>query len=258
MTQSIHPSAAQGFRHSAELYQQVRPSYPAEIAAWLQQYYQTQTEPHCMDLGAGTGKFLPTLQSLTPHILAIEPIDQMRAELQAQYPNINCQAGLSHALPCVSQSIDAVFCAQAFHWFANTESLDEMARVLKAQGDLFLIWNQRDLAVDWVNAIAKLIYPLEGNTPRYHSGQWQKVIQTYGGFTEKNQLMWRFDHVGTVEQVVSKRLMSTSFIAALSDLEQLNLKQQIEQIVQRYTGLNATDEIAFPYVTHLYHYQKTL
>ncbi len=35
MTQSLHPAAKQGFSASAELYQQVRPDYPAEISQWL-------------------------------------------------------------------------------------------------------------------------------------------------------------------------------------------------------------------------------
>lgn len=257
MTQSIHPSAAQGFSHSAALYQQVRPSYPAQLAQWLQGYFQTCPEPRCMDLGAGTGKFLPTLNALNAKIIAIEPVAQMRAQLMEQYPDIECLEGFSHALPCAEQSLDAVFCAQAFHWFANVESLDEIARVLKPHGDLFLIWNQRDVTVDWVNAIAELIYPMEGDTPRYHSGQWQKVMSAYTGFTQQHALTWRFEHVGDVEQVVSKRLMSTSFIAALEDAKKHQLKQRIEQIVQQYTGLSATDEIAFPYVTHLYHYQKS-
>ena len=62
---------------------------------------------------------------------------------------------------------------------------------------------------------------------------------------------------GTVEQVVSKRLLSTSFIAAMPTEQQQQLKTQFEQLVLEYTNKYAQDEIEFPYCTHLYVYQKS-
>ena len=56
-------------------------------------------------------------------------------------------------------------------------------------------------------------------------------------------------HRGTVEQVVSKRLLSTSFIAAMPAQQQQELKARFEQIVFDFTGLAAQDQIDFPYTT---------
>lgn len=56
---------------------------------------------------------------------------------------------------------------------------------------------------------------------------------------------------------MSKRLLSTSFIAAMSAHEQQQLKAEFEQIVLEYTGKHPQDEIAFPYVTYAYDF-KTL
>lgn len=39
---------------------------------------------------------------------------------------------------------DGVVVAQAFHWFATEEALDEMHRVLKPGGVLGMIWNIDD------------------------------------------------------------------------------------------------------------------
>ena len=63
---------------------------------------------------------------------------------------------------------------------------------------------------------------------------------------------------GTVENVVSKRLMSTSFIATMPQQEQAKLKQKFEQIVFEHTGKSAQDEIDFPYVTYAYHFHKLI
>jgi hypothetical protein len=59
-----------------------------------------------------------------------------------------------------------------------------------------------------------------------------------------------------VEQVVSKRLLSTSFIAAQSDDAQQQLKSQFEQIIREYTGKQPDEQIDFPYITHVYVFQK--
>ena len=61
---------------------------------------------------------------------------------------------------------------------------------------------------------------------------------------------------GTVENVVSKRLLSTSFIAAMPEQQQLTLKHKFEHIVLEYTGKHAQDEIDFPYVTYVYNFRK--
>ena len=56
--------------------------------------------------------------------------------------------------------------------------------------------------------------------------------------------------------MVSNRLLSTSFIAAMSQEKQLEMKQNFEKIVFDFTGKTAQDEIEFPYITYAYHFHK--
>jgi ubiquinone/menaquinone biosynthesis C-methylase UbiE len=256
MTQSIHPAAAHGFSQGAALYQQVRPDYPATLVPWLKQQLPDRPELKLLDLGTGTGKFLPTLLQLSSDILAVDPVAEMLQQLTTQFPNIQSVQGSSTQLPCANQQIDAIFCAQSFHWFAQDESLKELHRVLKPQGDLFLIWNQRDIRVNWVNALAESLLAYEGNTPRYHSGQWQQVMNASPLFENVATHQITYLHEGRVEDVVSRRLLSTSFIASMPAQQQQQLKHTFEEIVQRHTGLTAQNHIAFPYVTHVYHYRR--
>lgn len=256
MTQSLHPAAQKGFSSAAELYQQVRPGYPAEIVSWLQHQLQLDSNSQVIDLGSGTGKFLPYLQQITSHIIAIEPVQEMLAQLQHAYPEIQTLQASSEQLPVAANSVDAVICAQSFHWFANLETLQQIHQVLKPSGHLALIWNQRDINVDWVKALADLIEPFEGNTPRYHSGKWKNVFEQQSLFQLENVQTFQQQHVGTVENVVSKRLLSTSFIAALPEQEQQQLKILFEQMVFSYTGKYPQDEITFPYITYAYDFKK--
>ena len=154
------------------------------------------------------------------------------------------------------QSVDAVLCAQSFHWFANIETLNEIYQLLKIDGHLGLIWNQRDIEVNWVKALADILQPLEQDTPRYHSGDWKKVFEHQFLFRLESVKVYSQVQKGTVEQVVSQRLLSTSFIAAMTEKQQLELKQQFEQVVYEFTGKQPQDEIEFPYITYAYHFKK--
>src|SRR5690606_41224572 len=89
MTQSLHPAAKQGFSASAELYQQVRPDYPAEISQWLSEMLALPADAHLLDLGSGTGKFIPYLRPLNKHIIAIDPVPAMLAQLKQAHPDIH-------------------------------------------------------------------------------------------------------------------------------------------------------------------------
>jgi len=256
MTHSLHPAAQQGFSAAAELYQQVRPNYPVDIIHWLKQDLAINPQAKVIDLGSGTGKFLPYLKHVTPNIVAIEPVTEMLEQLKIVHPDVHTLQAKSDQIPLAPNSIDAVLCAQSFHWFANHETLHEIHRILKPQGHLGLIWNQRDESVSWVKALADLLVLLEGDTPRYQSGQWKKVFETQQLFQLETSKTFIQQQTGTVENVVSKRLLSTSFIAALPKNEQLKLKQQFEHIVFEHTAKQPQDEINFPYITYVYHFKK--
>ncbi len=256
MTQSLHPAAQQGFGSGASLYQQVRPSYPQEVDTFLQDQLKVLPNSHIVDLGSGTGKFLPHLLKLTTQLTAVEPIASMLTELRQLYPQVATVQARSEQLPLPAQCADLVSCAQSFHWFANLQSLKEIHRILKPQAHLLLIWNQRDISVNWVNALAEMILPFEGDTPRFHNQDWRQVFADTDLFQLCHEQQFHHRHVGTVEQVVSKRLLSTSFIAAMPAAQQQQLKTQFEQLVLEYTGLHAQDTIEFPYCTHVFIYQK--
>lgn len=256
MTQSLHPAAEKGFGVGASLYQNVRPDYPQAITAWLKDTLGLQTHDLLLDLGAGTGKFLPYLQAISQQIYAADPVEAMLMQLRLHHPDVQTLQAMSDQLPIANDTVRAIFCAQSFHWFATLDTLAELHRVLQSHGHLVLIWNQRDVSVDWVKALADEIFPLEGDTPRYHSGEWQKVFSQQDYFQQQDQTTFRQLHHGTVEQVVSKRLLSTSFIAALPEPAQQHLKQRFEHIVYDYTGKQAQDEIDFPYTTYVYVFKK--
>lgn len=128
------------FAEVAGAYERGRPTYPEEAVRWL-----LGDEPRdVVDLGAGTGKLTRVLTALGHRVTAVEPLDAMRAELQAAVPGVTAVSGNAERIPLEDASVDAVACAQSFHWFDHDLALPEIARVLRTPGRLALVWNTRD------------------------------------------------------------------------------------------------------------------
>jgi ubiquinone/menaquinone biosynthesis C-methylase UbiE len=71
--------------------------------------------------------------------VCVEPSGAMRAALSAALPQLEVRAGTSREIPLASEACEAVFVGQAFHWFADIESLTEIHRVLKPGGRLVCV-----------------------------------------------------------------------------------------------------------------------
>ena len=132
----IEPSRS--FDRAAIEYEQARPGYPAGALEVL----PLGPETVALDLGAGTGKLTRVLGERYRRVIAVEPLDGMRSILEAVVPRAETLAGTAEAIPLPDASVDAVFAAQAFHWFANDAAVAEIARVLRPGGILCPIWNE--------------------------------------------------------------------------------------------------------------------
>lgn len=136
-TATLANAASSGF-HDAGAYDAHRPSYPdAAVGAFLAKLRvlgaaaedgQKVAAPRIVEIGAGTGKFTELLSRQAVHaaavgappaqILAVEPHDQMRAQLVAKHlPHVTVAHGHGTDLSMVEDgTADAVIAAQAFHW----------------------------------------------------------------------------------------------------------------------------------------------
>ena len=95
----IHPTAQAGFSAAAEVYERARPGYPDEAVAWVAERLGIGPGRDVLDLAAGTGKLTRQLVPLGARIVAVEPIDAMRAELERAVPGVEALAGTAEAIP---------------------------------------------------------------------------------------------------------------------------------------------------------------
>ena len=141
------------FAEVAGAYERGRPGYPEDAVRWM-----VGDEPvDVVDLGAGTGKLTRALVALGHRVVAVEPLDEMRAELEAAIPGAHAVEGRAEAMPLPDGAADVVASAQAFHWFDHDDALPEIARVLRSEGRLALVWNSRDDRDPWMSRLSAII-----------------------------------------------------------------------------------------------------
>src|SRR5947207_12290 len=176
----IHHAAAAGYATKPDTYVKGRPDYPPQVEDWLRSDLALAKGKTAVDLGAGTGKFLPFIRRTEATIVAIEPVPAMLAKLVDLNPAVEAKLGSAEHIPLADASIDAVVCAQSFHWFASKGALVEIRRVLKPGGLLGLIWNVRDESVRWVAALTGIFDRYEGDAPRYRTQAWRRLFPADG------------------------------------------------------------------------------
>jgi SAM-dependent methyltransferase len=152
------------FGAAAELYDRVRPGYPPDAVGWM----LGPTARDVVDLGAGTGIFSRLVASLGHRVTAVEPDDEMRAQLPTS-DTIRVLEGSAEAIPLPDRSVGAVVAAQSFHWFDNHDARAEIGRVLEDGGVFAPIWNVRDETVAWVAELTGIIGSGSASDARVHA-----------------------------------------------------------------------------------------
>ncbi|HEV2126711.1 MAG TPA: class I SAM-dependent methyltransferase [Chloroflexota bacterium] len=253
MTTSIHSVAAHGYASAGTVYEQGRPSYPADAIACLVEVLGITAAIRVLDVGAGTGKLTQLLRPTAAQLVAVEPVAQMRNTFAQLLPDVWLAGGVAEALPLRDQSVDVIVAGTCFHWFDGPVALREIHRVLRPGGRLGLIWNARDLSVDWVRRLVDLVGTyMRGDPPRYEgSGAWRAPFETTTLFTPLEERHFPFAHEGD-KQMVLKRVRSTSFIGALPADERERALTQVEQLLDSHPDTQGRQTVSLPYVSDVY------
>jgi ubiquinone/menaquinone biosynthesis C-methylase UbiE len=136
------------FSNRVENYVKYRPTYPPEVLQLFKNEMNLQTASVIADIGAGTGISAKIYLENGNRVFAVELNAAMRdaaKEFLKEYPNLTLVDGTSENTTLGNDSVDFVVAAQAFHWFKQEETRAEFARILKDEGYVALIWNERQL-----------------------------------------------------------------------------------------------------------------
>ena len=138
------PPRARSFDGLAAEYERGRPEWPDAALDAMTRRLGLDRGSTVLDLAAGTGKLTRALAPRFAEVVAVEPLDGMRAVLERLVPGVRTVAGAAEDIPLDDASVDAVVVAEAIHWFDPVAAVAEMARVLRPGGGVAVLYNRRD------------------------------------------------------------------------------------------------------------------
>ena len=224
-------AAAEAYRDGADVYDEIRPEYPRFIG-------HLAPGKTAVDIGAGTGKLTLSL----PHdtVLACDPSPDMVRVLQAH--GINCWRATAEHLSLADASVDAAFCAQAWHWVDAKAACQELDRVVRADGSVVLVWNTIDVHADpWVLRLTRIMHSGDilrpDFTPEVHS-PWT--------ITEEHHEHW--NQTLRVEQLHTL-MHSRSYWLRATEKNRSRMTGNLNWYLFEHMGFQPGQKIEIPYRT---------
>jgi hypothetical protein len=117
------------------------------------------------------------------------------------------------------------------------------------------VWNVRDESVDWVAEISALTNPYQGDTPRHRSMEWRRPFDGRL-FTDLEETVLPYAHVGPPGEIIVDRILSVSFIARQPEAERNRVERALRDLIERHPDLRGRETVSFPYHTHAYHARR--
>jgi SAM-dependent methyltransferase len=195
-----------------------------------------------VDVAAGTGKLTSLLVARGFEVIAVEPVPEMRAVLQARVPGAEVREGTAEAIPVDDGTAAAVTVAQAFHWFDPDRALAEIARVLTEDGALLIFANVRDKQNELQAELEQLMSPHRGTYP---NPTWNETLPDNALFEPE---LRTFTHEQLVDRdTFVERVASVSWIASLPNDVRTSVLAAARELADRYS-----EPISLPYVTQVF------
>ncbi|MDP5227275.1 MULTISPECIES: class I SAM-dependent methyltransferase [Arthrobacter] len=235
MTTARRREMGRAFETGGEHYEQVRPSYPAEAARWA----VPNGARDAVDLGAGTGKFTGLLTELGLAVTAVEPSEDMLAQLHVALPGVTTVLGTGEASGLPTASADVATVAQAWHWFDPAAASAEAARILRPGGRLVLLWNQLDTSVPWVHRLTRIMHAGDVIKPHYAPSIGPEFLPP-----EAAVLPWH-DELTTLE--VMELTKSRSYYLRSSEAVRAKVLANLDWYLHEHLGHAVGERLTLPY-----------
>ncbi|MBP1042172.1 class I SAM-dependent methyltransferase [Vagococcus sp. BWB3-3] len=144
-----HYKNVERFSGFADLYEDVRPSFPEEAIALA--CSDLRRKPAVVvDLGSGTGLSTRAWSDHAQLVIGVEPNEEMLEVAEKQrIANVEYQRALAHDTGLQTGCADIVSCAQSFHWMEPHTTLQEINRLLTHDGLFITIDNEWPPVSDW-------------------------------------------------------------------------------------------------------------
>ncbi len=137
-------------------------AYPAGVPGWL----TGDVHRSVLDVASGRGGLAGMLIADGHRVTCLDHDLAAARRLAERRPGLDVIAAQVESLPFDSCVFDLVTAAQTLHRFAPGLALPEIARVLRPEGRLGIVYNARDDSVPWVRKLTGLMQAADSTAMR--------------------------------------------------------------------------------------------
>jgi ubiquinone/menaquinone biosynthesis C-methylase UbiE len=251
-TMSLAKDSTTRFSNRVKDYVKWRPNYQQEIVKDLKNEYSLSTDKIVADIGSGTGISSELFLKDGYAVIGVEPNEAMRErskELLSKYSNHTAVDGTAEQTTFGNESVDAIVAGQAFHWFDQGKTRVEFQRILKQDGVVVLLWNERLADTDFAKEYDQFIvdHGKEYVKLDHRNVNAEQIASffnpgTCGLKTYKNQQVFNFDGL-------KGRLLSSSYMPTDADENYQPMLLALEQLFEKH---NENGMVHIDYDTKVY------
>lgn len=237
------------FTSRVEDYAKYRPSYPSSVIDRIITELDNLSSVVAADVGAGTGISSHLLADRGIKVFAIEPNAAMRKVAQ-EHPLIEFYDGEAENTKLSDDSVDLITCFQAFHWFDPKSTLKEFSRILKPQGKIALVWNDRDVdgEDEFTREHDRIITKASNNSPIHSRLDGKSNLQISSLFSNVKHCSFSYHKAYDRESLIGLA-MSASYMPQIGTAHR-QLVNDLTNLYQKY--LDADSLVYLQYQTSLY------
>jgi SAM-dependent methyltransferase len=225
------------FQDGGEHYDRVRPGYPAESVEWL----VPALARDAADVGAGTGKYTALLVQRGLRVSAVDPSLDMLEQLRQALPGVHATVGTAESTGLEEAAFDVVSVAQAWHWCDPLLASSEIARILRPEGVLGLVWNQLDTSVPWVHRLSRIMHAGDVHKPHFRPPLGPEFVGLESHLT-------RWEDPVTPEEIL-ELVKSRSYYLAASETVRAKVTANLGWYLHEHLGHAPGETIGLPYLT---------
>jgi SAM-dependent methyltransferase len=241
------------FSSRVQDYIKYRPTYPTELLGIMAKHCGLNPRSIVADLGSGTGILSELLLKNGNAVFGVEPNAEMRAageKLLAGYPGFMSVPATAEATTLADASIDFITAGQAFHWFDRVKARQEFARILKPDGWMVLVWNDRRLdSTQFLREYEVLLqrYGTDYAAVRHQDLDLQQVRAFVGWDAAEMVVLENTQQLDF--EGLRGRLLSSSYTPEADHPSYASMLGELEEIFRRG---QVNGRVAFEYETKIY------
>jgi SAM-dependent methyltransferase len=258
----VRQQVTERFTDRVGYYLRARPRYPDELIPFFVREMGLNPDWRVADIGSGTGFFSEPFLAYGNEVFGIEPNAPMRdaAErlLVDRYPRFHSRAGTAEATGLPDSSVDLVTAAQAFHWFDHPVARREFLRILKPNGWVALVWNNRRrdtaLSVEYEQLVLRHAIDHAAIRQRHELAASDELLNEFFGAPDACK-HGRLSNSQTMDfAALRDRLLSSSYMPLSDDPR---FEPMIADLYKIFTRHQQGGLVRFEYDTDIYYGQLT-